>query len=102
MGLCPIDRGHETIREQPDVKPKFRRRRISEVFVFRKKVEEQGGQSTMLQHFGDRAISRTVPTAATSVRKQHEAMRVWWQAEITAERDVCDVEAHWLRSHYLG
>src|SRR5438552_18147703 len=102
MGLRPIDGGHETVRQQWNVEPKFRRRRVCKVFVFRQKVEQQGGQSTMLQHLGDRAISRTVATAATSVRKQHEATRVGWQAEIAAELHVNDVEAHWLRSHYLG
>jgi hypothetical protein len=69
----PIGDRHEAPGEKTDIETQRGSMVVDQFFVLRQQVNEDRGDRASIQDVSNPAISRAMPAAAASVRKDHQA-----------------------------
>ena len=77
---------HQPVRKQADIKSELAGLHVHGFLFAREQIEQQGGESQIVQRARDELIARAMPAAAAAVREEDQSLRAVGHSEIATER----------------
>jgi hypothetical protein len=78
----PIGYGNQAVCQQANIETVFESLLVDPLFLYRQQVDEQCRDSAFLKRSGDELVSRTVASAAATMREDYDGFRVAGESQI--------------------
>jgi hypothetical protein len=82
----PLRHFREPTRQEGDIKPQTPRDVVFNLLFGGQEIKEQRAIARFADNSRDKLITRTVPTAATTVREDHDAGCSRWDSQLSIQR----------------
>ena len=83
--LEPVDGGGQAFCQQRDIEAKLAGALIDQIFLLGKQIEQQGGETSLLQHAGHIAIAGAEAAAAAAVSEEDDSPGIRRDGEVALE-----------------